>query len=497
MIIIATEYKNIRMYNNDSRKEQLSLSVKKANFVKLNIRWIIIAVILLIGIGGAITYSYLKTSNQSELPSGITTDKIHRETIIGKVGSTGKVRANQISELTWKTSGTVDKVLVKELDSVKTGDKLVSLDQNSIQASILKAIQDFPAAKRNLGDLLVSDLKRTQAQQDLAVAKKDYQTALDNRKIKEGRNTSDTNLMVAEATYLTAKSNLESIEKFFSFMQDKPEDDLARAQATAQLSMARKNYDWAVWNYQWAQSKPLPEDVRIAEAELNVAWSKMADAERNWEKVKDKPDPDDLTAARAKVDALQAQMDLTTITAPFEATISDVAVQPGDLVKSGSPAVQLVDLSHLYLDISISEVDINRVKIGQDIQITFDAIQDKVFEGLVTEISEIGIPNQEVIYFTVTCEIKNPDSTIKPGMTAAATIAVEKADNVLTVPNRAVQTDGKSRFVTVVRNQALVKVPLELGMISDEHSEIKSGDLKEGEVVVTNPQSLPTQGALK
>ena len=465
--------------------------------MKSNIRWVIIALILLISIGGTITYSYLRVSNKSEIPSGITTDTIHRETIIGKVGSTGKVRANQISDLVWKTSGTIGEVFVSDLDKVKAGDKLVTLDSESIQSSILKAMQDLPAAKRNLDNLLISDVKRTQTQQDLAAAKKDYQTALDNRKIKEGRNTSDTNLLVAEATYLTAKSNLESIEKFFAFVQDKPEDDLTRAQATAQLSMARKNYDWAVWNYQWAQSKPLPEDVRIAEAELNVASSKMADAERNWEKVKDKPDPDDLTAAKAKVDAIQAQIDLTTITAPFDATVSDVTVQSGDLVKSGSPAVQLVDLSHLFLDITISEVDINRIKVGQDIQISFDAIQDKTFNGLVTEINTIGTPNQEVIYYTVTCEIQNPDLAIKPGMTAAATIAVEKADNVLTVPNRAVQTDGKTRYVTVIRDQSLIKVPLELGMISDEHSEIKSGDLKEGEVVVTNPQSLPTQRAVQ
>lgn len=471
--------------------------MKKVNFVKLNIRWVIIALILLIGIGGTITYFFITASNKPEIPSGITTDTIHRETIIVKVGSTGKVRANQIADLVWKTSGKVQDVLVSDMDNVKTGQKLVNLDPESIQSSILKALQDFPAAKRNLDTLLVSDLKRTQIQQKLAEAKNDYQTALENRKIKESRNTTDTNLMVAEAAYLTAKSNLESVENFFSFMQDRPEDDLARAQATAQLSMARKNYDWAVWNYQWAQSKPLPEDVRIAEAELNVARSELADAERDWEKVKDKPDPDDITAAKARVDALSAQIDLTTITAPFGATVSDVLVQPGDLVKTGSPAVQLVDLSRLFLDISISEIDINRIKLGQVIQLSFDAIQDKTYKGTVTEISAIGTPIQEVIYYTVTCEIQNPDSAVKPGMTAATTIEIEKAENVLTVPNRAVQTEGKLRYVTVVREQSLIKIPLELGMISDEHSEIISGDLNEGDVVVVNPQILPTQGAVK
>jgi multidrug resistance efflux pump len=151
-------------------------------------------------------------------------------------------------------------------------------------------------------------------------------------------------------------------------MQDKPEDDLARAQATAQLSLARKNYNWAYWNYQWAQSKPLPEDIRIADAEVSVARAELTDAERSWEKVKDKPDLDDLAAAKATADSLQAQIDLTTITAPFDGTISNVIVQTGDLVKPGTIAAQLIDLSRMFLDISISEVDINKIKVGQQIQ---------------------------------------------------------------------------------------------------------------------------------
>jgi HlyD family secretion protein len=471
------------------------LSTKKVNFVKLNTRTIIIALILLIGISGAVIFYFVNNSKKSDIPPGITTETISRETIIGKVGSTGKVRANQIADLAWKTSGTIGEVLVSEMDSVKAADELIKLKPESLSAEILKAKMDFPAAKRILDDMLISDVKRTQIQQELAVANKAFQTAQDNRKVMEGRNTSDTNLQVAEAAYLTAKSNLDAIETYFSFLQDKPEDDLSRAQATAQLSMARKNYDWALWNYQWAQSKPLPEDIRIADAKLSVAQATKLDAERNWEKVKDKPDPDDLISAKAKVDSLQSQIDQAVIKAPFDGTISDITVQTGDLVKTGTVAAQLVDLSRLFLDISISEVDINKIKIGQKIQLTFDAIPEKTYEGLITEISEIGEANQEVIYYTVTCEIQNPDSSIKPGMTAASMIEISKTENVLTVSNRAVQTDGKSRFVTVVQGQTLVKVPIELGLLGDIRSEVKSGDLKEGDIVVTNPQSIPTQGA--
>jgi HlyD family secretion protein len=465
--------------------------------VKFNIRWVIITLILLIGIGGVIIYLRMNASKRSEIPAGITTGTIGREIIIGKVGSTGKVRPNQIANLTWQTTGTVGKVFVSDLDRVKKGDKLVELESDSLQATILQAMQAMPAASRDLNALQISDLKRTQAQEDLAIARKNYQNSLDTRKIKEVRNSSDTNLQVAEAAYLTAKSNLDVIERFFSFLQDKPEDDLTRAQATAQLSLARKNYNWALWNYQYAQNKPLPEDVKIAEGNLLVAKSKMDDAQRNWEKVKNTPDPDDITSAKAKVDSLQAQIDLAAISAPFDGTVTSSKLQTGDLVKTGTVAVQLVDLSRMFLDISISEVDINKIQVGQEIQISFDAIPEKLYQGQVTEIASVGEVNQEVIYYKVTCEIKDADHLIKPGMTAAATIAIAKTANVITVPNRSVQTDGVTRFVTVVRGQSLIKIPIELGLIAEDRSEVKSGDLHEGDVVVTNPQSLPTQGPLK
>ncbi|HEX7557084.1 MAG TPA: efflux RND transporter periplasmic adaptor subunit, partial [Leptolinea sp.] len=88
--------------------------------MKVNFKWVaIIVFILLLGVGGGFFYLQSKNSSQSNLPAGLTTALITRETITGQVGSTGKVRANQIVDLKWQTVGTVGKVNVKDLDQVK------------------------------------------------------------------------------------------------------------------------------------------------------------------------------------------------------------------------------------------------------------------------------------------------------------------------------------------------------------------------------------------
>jgi HlyD family secretion protein len=402
-----------------------------------------------------------------------------------------------MATLTWKTDGTIGKVNVKNGDMVKTGDVLLELDPKSYNASILQALQDLPAAQRNLDNLDISEVKRTQAKEDLSKAEIDFKNAKDSRELKNQRNTSDTNLADAEAVYLQAKSNLEAIKTYYSFLQDKPEDDLARAQVAAQLSRAQKSYDWAVWNYQWAQSKPIPEDVQIAEANLKVAESKLDDAKRNWEKVKDNPDPDDLTAAKIKVDAINAQIELTKIIAPIDGQVTSLKMLPGDLVNQRSQALVLVDTSKMFLDVSISEVDINRVQIGQKVNFTFDAIPDKNYQGTITEIDKVGTSINNVIYFTVTCEIDSFDSSLKPGMTAAVSIDAEKVENVLVVPTSSVMTIKSKKSVYVLEKETLKTVPVEIGLVSEGQVEIKSGDLHEGDRIVTNPGIIPTPASGK
>jgi HlyD family secretion protein len=139
--------------------------------------------------------------------------------------------------------------------------------------------------------------------------------------------------------------------------------------------------------------------------------------------------------------------------------------------------------------VEISEVDINRVQVGQPVILNFDAVLDREFQGEVIEIGITGMVTQGVVNFRVTVELIDPDEAIKPGMTAAVNIIVSEIENVLLVPNRAVRLLDGERVVYVLEQGGLEPVRIELGISSETNSEVIGGELREGDLIVLNPPS--------
>ena len=141
----------------------------------------------------------------------------------------------------------------------------------------------------------------------------------------------------------------------------------------------------------------------------------------------------------------------------------------------------------MLIDVEISEVDINRVALGQPVTLTFDASLDKTYQGQVVEIGLSGDVVQGVVNFNVVVEVMDADGAIKPMMTTAANIVVDQIDNVLLVPNRAVRIRDGERVVYVIRDDAYQPIPIKLGVSSETYSQIIDGELSEGDLIVLNP----------
>ncbi len=94
------------------------------------------------------------------------------------------------------------------------------------------------------------------------------------------------------------------------------------------------------------------------------------------------------------------------------------------------------------MDVQVSEVDINSVKVGQPVTLSFDAIVGKEYSGEVVEVAQAGASSQGVVSFTVTVELTDADESVKPGMTAAVNIVVQEIKDAILVPNRAVRLGG-------------------------------------------------------
>jgi HlyD family secretion protein len=223
--------------------------------------------------------------------------------------------------------------------------------------------------------------------------------------------------------------------------------------------------------------------VEQAFLNFDVAKSTLAEAQATWEAYNDASPY--IKAAEAKVQALQNTINSARIIAPFTGTVTDLLATTGQTVSSGSQAIQMDDLNNLMINVSVSEVDVNKLAIGQEANINFSAISGKTYKGTVVQVGKAGSSTSGVVEFYATIKVNDADANVKPGFSATISIVTSKVQNVLLVPNLAIATNtsGKS-FVMVSKNGITTPVAVELGSRSDLYTEVKSGDLKEGDTVL-------------
>lgn len=502
-------------------------------------KWILAVVIISVVAAGLYFLSPLSGRAQSTAPGNFQTTSVERGDLTASIGATGVVRANQTALLAWQTSGTVDEVRVAVGGQVTADQVLASLAKTSLPQNVILAQAELVSAQKNLDQLLNSQIQQASALQAVEDAQQALEDARDpelaqaqaleaiataQKAVDQAENavlysqsTADQSLIdEAQAQVVLLEDVLDKAQDRFEPYRNKPEDNLKRARLQSELAAAQQRYDAAVRELNALKGTASPVDQAVALANLETAkaqlleaqreWERLKDgpseadialleaqledAQREWERLKDGPDPDDLAAAEARVAAAQAAIDQARVVAPFEGVITAVVSKTGDQVAPGTQAFRLDDLSRLLLDVQVSEVDINRIDVGQEVGLTFDAILGKEYNGVVDEVSLVGTSDQGVVDFIVTVKLTDADVAVKPGMTAAVNIVVEQLEDVLLVPNRAVRVREGNRVVYVLRNGMPEPVEVTLGASSETMSELLGGDLAVGDQIVLNP---PTQ----
>jgi HlyD family secretion protein len=218
-----------------------------------------------------------------------------------------------------------------------------------------------------------------------------------------------------------------------------------------------------------------------------VAKANLNKARRDYEKWKDGPGADEVAATKARIAAAQATLNQAWIEAPFDGTITLAIPQAGDLVSPNMRGFRVDDLQSLFVDLAVSEVDINQIQVSQPVTLTFDAIRGGIYQGEVVSVDRVGTSNQGVVDFIVTVKVTDADQQVKPGMTAAVNVVVSQLEDVLLVPNRAVRfVDGK-QVVYILQNNQIVPVNIKLGASAESTSQVLEGDLKAGDAIILNP----------
>ena len=206
-----------------------------------------------------------------------------------------------------------------------------------------------------------------------------------------------------------------------------------------------------------------------------------------------------LRSAEISMQNLQDAMNNYTITAPISGTIIEKDAKVGDAVKAGDTLCIVYDLSYLEMNINVDELQISSISVGQQVQITADAVPDKTYVGTVTRVSMKGASNGGTTTYPVSIRIDDTDG-LRPGMNANAEIVVAEAKNALVVPNAAVV---RGSYVLVTKDspsaanadtameapEGFVYVPVKTGVSDDDYTQIVSG-IQEGDTIGYDPSSV-------
>lgn len=229
---------------------------------------------------------------------------------------------------------------------------------------------------------------------------------------------------------------------------------------------------------------------------INQKTSELAIEEKKQTLAELKEGPDELDVKELQIKLIQkenaladAQSDLAdySVYLPFDAMISSVDVTVGDAVASSSSLGTAVSLQKLA-SITLNEVDIVQVAVGQKAVLTFDALDDFSLTGEVAEMDATGTVEQGVVSYGVTISFDLDDDRIKPGMSVEVTLISESKQDALLVPSSAVKTENKVSYVEVLEDNQPVKKMVQAGIVGDSMTEILSG-LEEGESVITSTVS--------
>lgn len=253
----------------------------------------------------------------------------------------------------------------------------------------------------------------------------------------------------ASSSVEKAKSDLESANNSLISAQNA----LKQATLDAQKSLDSANNELASKKnaYESAEAQFALKIAKPREVELASYYLQISLAESNYQDALD--------------DANEAE-----VKAPIAGIIAQVSKKAGDRIGEDQTLATIIT-EEKVATISLNEVDVVQVEVGQKATLTFSAIEDLSLTGTVVEVNSVGTVSQGVVSYDVKIVLDTQDDRIKPQMTVSAEIAVAQSIDVITVPNGAIKIDDSGlEYVEVLE---FTGAPDSSGVVSNKTPEIK------------------------
>ena len=411
-----------------SRFQQLSLWKKGSIIV------IVLALFLFVG-----TSAFGQKSSISQYQTTIA----QRQTIISSVSESGNINANSQINVTSPSTGIIQAVYVKNGDTVYVGKNLFEVKATATPQEKALAFASYESA-------LSSYNSAVQAKQTAqATLEADRQAVID---AQTGVNNETNSMTQLQKDSLNSKS-VNAHETFTADETKYNNEDTAIAAANA-------SFNSASLSYQATQDSVVTAPTSGTVANLSVRQGNS------------------VTADSSSSSSSNSSSNASSGTSSSGTSSSN----------SSSPVLVIGDFSQLSVVAPVNEVDIPKIKIGQNATITLDAFPNKTFVGKVESTNNVGTTSSSVVTYNVYITLIAPPSDIKSGMTASVMIQTARHDNVITIPTSSVQTANGLSSVRVIKNGIVSIVSVTTGISDDTNTEITSG-INEGDSVITGTTS--------
>lgn len=252
-----------------------------------------------------------------------------------------------------------------------------------------------------------------------------------------------------------------------------------------------------------------------ARADLDIAQAELKQAENTYDRQdqlynkglisEEEKDQADLLLAQAKGKMVRAQTVLarseiqfseTIVRAPIDGVILQKYVEEGQIIASGisnvgggTPIVDIADMRSVYIEAGVDEIDVGKIRIGQEAVIIAEAYPQETFRGKIIRIAPEAKIEQNVTLFDVIVEVTNDEGKLKSGMNVTGEITVVREENVLLVPSTALglaegpkEAEPDMRMIMLKRGDRFIPHAIRVGLTNFREAIVIDG-LKEGDVL--------------
>jgi len=478
----------------------------------------VIALAILIASGG---YLYLRITSQKQAnPANVSSLQTTKATVGNLVlfaNGTGTIQPVRESNLSFTASGQVSAINVKVGDHVEAGQVLAQLDDAGAKIKLAGA-QEAMNKLTSPAAIATTTQTLAQAETDFAAAKASLEYLISPEVLyweeqveARGQTLTDAQTATQTDSSDSAKQKVTEAQTALSYAQNQ----LKYFQAVYEATYVPKTFT----QYRTRRGRggtktevvqivdeitgkktdliypPSEGEIGMARSAYDLAKASIAEAQTYLDVLKGSDIPDGATGANL-VTYLQTKDTLETakynlnaakLIAPFSGTVTALNISVGDLA-SGSSAITISNLDQPYaLDVYLDAKDWGQVRVGYEVDATFDIIPDQVFKGTVTNVyPTLDTTSSNSALVHITARLNNPIAYELPsGSAASVNVVGGRAENAVLVPVEALHQTGDGNYALFVITNGNVRLRLvEVGIMNLTKAEIISG-LKAGDIVTT------------